>query len=86
MQFRMEFESDDEICSLGSSSSSTSSFEDEDDVSYELIPIDHGYTLPQSVSGFNDTWFEWLNWPQAKVPFSRSTKEYIARLDAEHGE
>lgn len=85
MQFRMDFESDDEDMSVSSLASSSSSFEEDDDgVSYELIPIDHGYCLPQSLSGLNDSWFEWLNWPQSKLPFSRDTKAYIGRLDAEH--
>jgi len=52
--------------------------------SYELIPIDHGYTLPSTISGITDSWFEWLNWSQSKIPFSRESKDYIARLDAEH--
>jgi len=55
--------------------------DDEDE--YELIPIDHGYTLPHTISGLKDSWFEWLNWPQARKPFSPEAKAYIARLDAE---
>lgn len=89
MQFSMDIESDEEeLCAINSGSSgpsltsSSSSYEDDDDlVSYELIPIDHGYTLPSTVSGLSDSWFEWLNWPQSKVPFSRETKAYIALLD-----
>jgi len=78
-QFHMDVESDDEeVFSLTSSTSS----EDEDGMSFELIPIDHGYTLPHTIS-LADSWFEWLNWPQSKIPFSRETKAYIARLDAE---
>jgi hypothetical protein len=93
MQFRLDFESDDDdVSSLMSSSSSiassslassSSSLEDDEEESYELIPIDHGYTLPSTVSGLADSWFEWLNWPQAKVPFSRESREYISRLDAD---
>jgi len=49
---------------------------------YELIPIDHGYTLPTTV-GLRDLWFEWLKWPQAKVPFGEEELQYIERLDAE---
>ena len=30
-----------------------------------------------------DICFEWLNWPQAHVPFSAETTAYIAALDAE---
>lgn len=47
---------------------------------WELVPIDHGYTLP---SGFEDITFEWLFWPQAEQPFDAPTLDYIARLDAE---
>ena len=45
-----------------------------------LIPIDHGYALPHT---FEDVCFEWEFWPQARQPFSNSTKEYIETLDAE---
>ncbi|KDP28485.1 hypothetical protein JCGZ_14256 [Jatropha curcas] len=45
-----------------------------------LIPIDHGYCLPES---FEDCTFDWLYWPQAHQPFDASTVEYIKSLDAE---
>ncbi|CAM6039549.1 unnamed protein product [Sphagnum compactum] len=45
-----------------------------------LVPIDHGYCLPEK---FEDCTFEWLYWPQAHVPFNASTLEYIASLDVE---
>ncbi|KAK4769672.1 hypothetical protein SAY87_030204 [Trapa incisa] len=45
-----------------------------------LIPIDHGYCLPES---FEDCTFDWLYWPQARQPYSRETIEYIKELDAE---
>jgi len=45
-----------------------------------LIPIDHGYCLPDS---FEDCTFDWLYWPQARQPFSTNTLEYIKSLDAE---
>ena len=45
-----------------------------------LTPIDHGYCLPDS---FEDITFEWMYWPQAKVPFRPETQAYIAGLDAE---
>ena len=32
---------------------------------------------------FEDCTFEWLYWPQAKVPFSEDTLNYINSLDAE---
>ncbi|KAJ0105100.1 hypothetical protein Patl1_18963 [Pistacia atlantica] len=33
----------------------------------ELIPIDHGLCLPESLE---DPYFEWIHWPQASIPFS----------------
>ncbi|XP_027903142.1 phosphatidylinositol 4-kinase gamma 3 [Vigna unguiculata] len=45
-----------------------------------LIPIDHGYCLPES---FEDCTFDWLYWPQAKEPYSADTIDYIKSLDAE---
>ncbi|CAI9781506.1 unnamed protein product [Fraxinus pennsylvanica] len=45
-----------------------------------LIPIDHGYCLPES---FEDCTFDWLYWPQARLPFSDDTANYIKSLDAE---
>lgn len=50
------------------------------DGSWQLIPIDHGYTLP---STFADVSFEWLYWPQARAPFSAATRAYIAGLSSE---
>ncbi|KAF9624466.1 hypothetical protein IFM89_011474 [Coptis chinensis] len=44
----------------------------------ELIPIDHGLCLPESLE---DPYFEWIHWPQASIPFSEDELEYIARLD-----
>ncbi|THU61369.1 hypothetical protein C4D60_Mb07t22550 [Musa balbisiana] len=44
----------------------------------ELIPIDHGLCLPESLE---DPYFEWIHWPQASVPFSEDELEYIANLD-----
>lgn len=44
----------------------------------ELVPIDHGLCLPESL---DDPYFEWLHWPQASVPFSESEVEYISDLD-----
>ncbi|KAF8032439.1 hypothetical protein BT93_D1379 [Corymbia citriodora subsp. variegata] len=45
-----------------------------------LIPIDHGYCLPES---FEDCTFDWLYWPQARQPYSPETIDYIRSLDAE---
>jgi hypothetical protein len=46
---------------------------------YELIPIDHGFCLPEALEA---PYFEWLHWPQACLPFSDEELRYIARLDA----
>lgn len=45
-----------------------------------LIPIDHGYCLPEN---FEDCTFDWLYWPQARQPYSPETINYINQLDAE---
>lgn len=45
-----------------------------------LIPIDHGYCLPEN---FEDCTFEWLYWPQAQQPYSPETMDYIKSLDVE---
>jgi hypothetical protein len=44
----------------------------------DLIPIDHGFCLPEWL---DDPYFEWLHWPQASIPFSESELEYISKLD-----
>lgn len=43
----------------------------------QLIPIDHGLTLPENME---EAYFEWLTWPQARVPFSAEAKRRIAAL------
>ncbi|KAJ0977337.1 hypothetical protein J5N97_012811 [Dioscorea zingiberensis] len=45
-----------------------------------LVPIDHGYCLPEN---FEDCTFEWLYWPQSREPFNSATIDYIRSLDAE---
>ncbi|KAL8142305.1 hypothetical protein V2J09_015337 [Rumex salicifolius] len=44
----------------------------------ELIPIDHGLCLPESLE---DPYFEWIHWPQASIPFLEDELEYIKNLD-----
>ncbi|KAK8604287.1 hypothetical protein V6N13_099234 [Hibiscus sabdariffa] len=44
----------------------------------ELIPIDHGLCLPETLE---DPYFEWIHWPQASKPFSEDELEYIEKLD-----
>ncbi|GJN03852.1 hypothetical protein PR202_ga21339 [Eleusine coracana subsp. coracana] len=48
------------------------------DAQTELIPIDHGLCLPESLE---DPYFEWIHWSQASIPFSEEELEYIANLD-----
>jgi hypothetical protein len=44
----------------------------------DLIPIDHGLCLPETL---DEPYFEWLHWPQASMPFSKEELEYIEKLD-----
>ncbi|MQK22206.1 hypothetical protein EI013_27970, partial [Escherichia coli] len=44
----------------------------------ELIPIDHGLCLPETLE---DPYFEWIHWPQASIPFSEDELSYIGNLD-----
>eukprot|EP00755_Sulcionema_specki_P025683 Sspe_Gene.15787::Locus_5502_Transcript_2_3_Confidence_0.600_Length_1686::g.15787::m.15787 len=46
----------------------------------DLIPIDHGYCLPTSLSDLD---FEWQMWPQANTPFTPEELEYVEGLDPE---
>eukprot|EP00983_Pelagomonas_calceolata_P006929 225876-Pelagomonas_calceolata.AAC.4 len=50
------------------------------DAKYELIPIDHGFCLPETLEA---PYFEWLHWPQAMLPFSEEELAYIKRIDIE---
>mmetsp|Transcript_39010 Transcript_39010/g.49797 ORF Transcript_39010/g.49797 Transcript_39010/m.49797 type:complete len:797 (+) Transcript_39010:608-2998(+) len=46
----------------------------------ELIPIDHGYCLPDKIEiGWCDLC--WLEWPQLKEPLDRNTRRYVEKLD-----
>ncbi|XP_024385722.1 phosphatidylinositol 4-kinase gamma 6 [Physcomitrium patens] len=44
----------------------------------DLIPIDHGLCLPETL---DEPYFEWLHWPQASIPFSEEELDYIEKLD-----
>ncbi|KAJ3678358.1 hypothetical protein LUZ60_002161 [Juncus effusus] len=46
----------------------------------DLVPIDHGLCLPESLE---DPYFEWIHWPQASIPFSDEELRYIYDLDPE---
>lgn len=45
---------------------------------YELIPIDHGFCLPEALE---NPYFEWQHWPQALLPFDDEELEYIRNLN-----
>ncbi|KAJ3700968.1 hypothetical protein LUZ61_004673 [Rhynchospora tenuis] len=51
-----------------------------DEEGFRLVPIDHGYCLPES---FEDCTFEWLYWSQSRQPFSIETLKYIESLNVE---
>ena len=48
------------------------------DEQLELIPIDHGFCLPEALE---PPYLEWLHWPQALIPFDEEELEYISQLD-----
>jgi len=48
----------------------------------KLVPIDHGYCLPSTIE-VEDLYFEWLHWPQAKLPFDDEIKKYVNEIDVE---
>uniref|UniRef100_A0A7S1EPB5 PI3K/PI4K catalytic domain-containing protein n=1 Tax=Timspurckia oligopyrenoides TaxID=708627 RepID=A0A7S1EPB5_9RHOD len=48
--------------------------------SYGLIPIDHGYILPDRLP--TCPWPVWMDWKQAKVPVSEQTRRYVDLIDA----
>lgn len=50
-------------------------------VEYELIPIDHGYCLPQFLEIAWCDWC-WYNWPQLKQPLSAEDRQYVLSLSA----
>ncbi len=52
------------------------------DSAWSLVPIDHGYCLPQTL---NIGWCDWcwLSWKQIQQPLSPELVDYIASLDAD---
>jgi hypothetical protein len=51
---------------------------EESDGSYRLTPIDQGLSLPPTLE---HAWFDWLHWPQAKLPFDAETRSYIRHIN-----
>jgi len=45
---------------------------------FDLVPIDHGFCLPEALE---PPYFEWLHWPQAMLPFEQAELDYVAALD-----
>lgn len=53
-----------------------------DKAPYTMVPIDHGCILP-SWFHLSEARFDWLEYPQCKVPLSKPGLAYIESLDAE---
>lgn len=45
-----------------------------------LIPIDHGYSLPEMTTSALPEWC-WMRWLHSQVPLTQEAKEYIQSLD-----
>jgi hypothetical protein len=57
----------------------------DDQKNCKLIPIDHGFALPDW-RNLDEVNHEWLFWPQAKKPLEKKCLELISSLDAERDE
>jgi len=53
---------------------------EEFDGSYRLTPIDQGLCLPPTLE---NAWFDWLHWPQAKLPVDSETRSYIHHINVD---
>lgn len=61
-------------------------FREDDEKGISLIPIDNGFSLPDTLA-IPNLWFEWMTWSQSKKPFSPKSIEFLQRLDiAKHVE
>lgn len=49
----------------------------------ELIPIDHGLSMPEQLEITRDSWV-WLHWTQSREPFDPFTLQFINQIDVEH--
>nr|CCA22060.1 phosphatidylinositol kinase (PIKF) putative [Albugo laibachii Nc14] len=49
-------------------------------IEYELVPIDHGYCLPQYLEVAWCDWC-WYQWPQLRLPLSEEDHAYVLSLD-----
>jgi hypothetical protein len=48
------------------------------DSSYELVPIDHSYILPERLDGAR---FDWVHWKQVSMPIVPVVAQYIQNID-----
>lgn len=48
------------------------------DAAGDLVPIDHGYCLPEHIG---EPWFDWRLWPQAATQLDSSTCSFVETLD-----
>jgi len=85
-QFLMEFSDDEEeIDRLRDSEEDADEVDSPQTGTLELIPIDHGFCLPHTTDVESDSaYFEWLNWPQSKLPFTEDALSYIDRLNVDN--
>lgn len=49
---------------------------------YKLVPIDHGFCLPDSLEA-EDLWFEWMSWPQSKLNVDYRLRKYVRDINLE---
>lgn len=49
---------------------------------YELVPIDHGLSLPDRLEVYTDD-IAWMGWPQVQKPFGEKELAYIKALNAQ---
>lgn len=48
---------------------------------YDLVPIDHGFSLPDFHNLLDLQWFEWMNYRQSKSPVSERLKTFVKNID-----
>lgn len=52
------------------------------DPSMRLVPIDHGYSIPDCKNASPDAWsWAWLEWPQVREPVHPKVRAYVEALD-----
>jgi len=57
-------------------------FKEDDEDGISLIPIDNGFSLPDTFA-IPNLWFEWMSWSQSKKPFNQKTVAFIENLNVE---